>query len=402
MFASTAPFRQAFLAHFPERPFSIRFWDGTSIPSTTGGGPTFDIRSPRAFAYALSAPGQLGLGRAYVAGEIVPDEMDATLDVVGTWKPPAIDRKAQAQLAFAAARASGLQKPPPVPAAELKPAGRRHSIVRDQRAVRHHYDVSNEFFAHFLDESMTYSCAVWDRGATTLEEAQFEKLDMVCRKLDLKPGDYVLDVGSGWGSFARHAAREYGARVLGITLSPPQAELARQRTAEAGLSDRIEFQVRDYRDLPAEEFDAVSSIGMVEHVGSRNIDAYLANLHAILKPGGRLLNHGIARVRHGDPEAGPFSERYVFPDGAPLHLSRVILAMERARYVIDNVEGLHGQYEKTLQAWVDNLESDLPRAIELAGEERVRVWRLYLRAARNGFATRFLSTFQVRAHKPVE
>ena len=231
--------------------------------------------------------------------------------------------------------------------------------MRDQRAVRHHYDVSNEFFAHFLDESMTYSCAVWDRGATTLEEAQFEKLDMVCRKLALKPGDYVLDVGSGWGSFARHAAREYGARVLGITLSPPQAELARQRTAEAGLADKIEFQVRDYRDLPAEEFDAVSSIGMVEHVGSRNIDAYLANLHAILKPGGRLLNHGIARVRHGDPEAGPFSERYVFPDGAPLHLSRVILAMERARYVIDNVEGLHGQYERTLQAWVDNLESDL-------------------------------------------
>ncbi len=400
MLARTEPFRQAFLAHFPERPFTVRFWDGTSIPSTTGEGPTFDIRSPRAFAYALSAPGQLGLGRAYVTGEIVPDDMDATLDIVSTWKPPAIDRKAQAQLALAAARASGIQKPPPVPAAELRPAGRRHSIARDQRAVRHHYDVSNEFFAHFLDDSMTYSCAVWDRGATTLEEAQFCKLDMVCRKLDLKPGDYVLDVGSGWGAFARHAAREYGARVLGITLSPPQAELARQRTAEAGLSDKIEFQVRDYRDLPAEEFDAVSSIGMVEHVGSRNIDAYVANLFSILKPGGRLLNHGIARVRHGDPEAGPFSERYVFPDGAPLHLSRVILAMEKARYVIDNVEGLHGNYEKTLAAWTANLESDLPRAIELAGEERVRVWQLYLRAARSGFETRFLSTFQVRAHRP--
>jgi cyclopropane-fatty-acyl-phospholipid synthase len=400
MFSSTAPFREAFSAHFPERPFAVRFWDGTSLPSTTGTGPTFDIRSPRAFAYALTAPGQLGLSRAYVAGEIVPDDMDATIEIVGTWKPPAIDRKAQAQLAIAAARAAGLQRPPRAPAAELRPAGRRHSVARAQRTVRHHYDVSNEFFAHFLDESMTYSCAVWDRGATTLEEAQFEKLDMVCRKLDLKPGDYVLDVGSGWGSFARHAAREYGARVLGITLSPPQAELARQRTAEAGLADKVEFQVRDYRDLPAEEFDAVSSIGMVEHVGSRNIDAYMANLLAILKPGGRLLNHGIARGRHGDPEAGPFSERYVFPDGAPLHLSRVILAMENARYVIDNVEGLHGQYEKTLAAWTENLESDLPRAIELAGEERVRVWRLYLRAARNGFETRFMSTFQVRAHKP--
>jgi cyclopropane-fatty-acyl-phospholipid synthase len=400
MLARTEPFRQAFLEHVPERPFAVRFWDGTTIPSTTGGGPTFDIRSPRAFAYALGAPGQLGLGRAYVAGEIVPDDMDATLDIVSSWNPPAIDRKGRLALALAAARAAGVQKPPPVPSAELRPAGRRHSITRDQRAVRHHYDVSNDFFALFLDESMTYSCAVWDRGATTLEEAQFAKLDMVCRKLDLKAGDYVLDVGSGWGSFARHAAREYGARVLGITLSPPQAELARRKALEAGLADRIEFQVRDYRDLPAEEFDAVSSIGMVEHVGSRNIDAYMANLHAILKPGGRLLNHGIARVRHGDPEAGPFSERYVFPDGAPLHLSRVILAMENARYVIDHVEGLHGNYERTLAAWTRNLESDLPRAIELAGEERVRVWQLYLRAARNGFETRFLSTFQVRAHKP--
>jgi cyclopropane-fatty-acyl-phospholipid synthase len=400
MLSRTEPFRQALLEHFPERPFTITFWDGTTLPSTDGGGPTFDVRSPRAFAYALSAPGQLGLGRAYVAGEIVPSDMDQTIAIVANWKPPAIDRKTQAKLAWAAVQAAGIQKPPPIPEAELRPAGRRHSIARDQRAVRHHYDVSNDFFAHFLDESMTYSCAVWDRGATTLEEAQFEKLDMVCRKLALKPGDYVLDVGSGWGSFARHAARKYGARVLGITLSPPQAELARQKAAEAGLADKIEFQVRDYRDLPADEFDAISSIGMVEHVGSRNIDAYMANLFSILKPGGRLLNHGIARVRHGDPEAGQFSERYVFPDGAPLHVSRVILAMERSGYVIDNVEGLHGQYERTLAEWTRRLESDLDRARELVGAERLRVWQLYLRAARNGFETRFLSTFQVRAHKP--
>jgi cyclopropane-fatty-acyl-phospholipid synthase len=400
MFANTEPFRRAFGEAFPDRPFILRFWDGTSVPSTTGSDLTFEVRSPRAIAYALSAPGQLGLGRAYVAGELVPSDMDRTLDVVNTWTPPPVDRKTQARLALAAARAAGIHKPPPVPAAELRPSGRRHSIARDQRAVRHHYDVSNDFFAHFLDDSMTYSCAVWNRGATTLEEAQFEKLDMVCRKLELKPGEYVLDVGSGWGSFARHAARQYGARVLGITLSPPQAELARKLADEAGLADKLEFQVRDYRDLPAEEFDAVSSIGMVEHVGSRNIDAYMANLMTVLKPGGRLLNHGIARMRHGDPEAGKFSERYVFPDGAPLHLSRVITAMERAQYLIDNVEGLHGQYERTLTAWIENLESDLPRAIELAGEERVRVWQLYLRAARNGFLTRFMTVYQVRATKP--
>ena len=400
MLSRTEPLRQAISDVFPERPFTVTFWDGTSLPSTSGDGPVFDVRSPRALAYALSAPGQLGIGRAYVAGDLVPDDMDKALHVVGHWQPPAIDRKTQARLALAAVRAAGVQKPPRIPDAELRPAGRRHSLARDQRAVRHHYDVSNEFFAHFLDASMTYSCAVWDRGATTLEEAQFEKLDMVCRKLDLKEGDRVLDIGCGWGSFAQHAAREYGARVLGITLSPPQAELAAERARDAGLSDKVEFQVRDYRDLPDAQFDAVSSIGMVEHVGSRNIDAYMANILRVLKPGGRLLNHGIARVRHGDGEAGPFSERYVFPDGAPLHLSRVILAMERSRYVVDHVEGLHGNYERTLAEWTRRLESDLDRARALVGPERLRVWQLYLRAARNGFETRFLSTFQVRAHKP--
>jgi cyclopropane-fatty-acyl-phospholipid synthase len=400
MFSRTEPLRQAIAEVFPDRPFTVSFWDGTSLPSTSGDGPVFDVRSPRALAYALTSPGQLGIGRAYVAGDIVPDDMDKALSVVANWEPPPVDRKTQAKLALAAVRAAGVQKPPPIPDSELRPQGRRHSIARDQRAVRHHYDVSNEFFAHFLDESMTYSCAVWDRGATTLEEAQVCKLDMVCRKLGLKEGERVLDIGCGWGSFAQHAAREYGAQVLGITLSPPQAELATQRAAAAGVGDKVAFQVRDYRDLPADEFDAVSSIGMVEHVGSRNIDAYMANILRVLKPGGRLLNHGIARVRHGDPEAGQFSERYVFPDGAPLHLSRVILAMERAPYVIDHVEGLHGQYERTLAEWTRRLESDVDRARDLVGAERLRVWQLYLRAARNGFETRFLSTFQVRAHKP--
>src|SRR3954452_21664260 len=246
---------------------------------------------------------------------------------------------------------------------------------------------------------MTYSCAIFSRGDKTLEEAQFVKRELVCTKLGLKPGERLLDVGCGWGAFAVHAAVEHGVHVTGITLSEPQAQRARQRAQDAGVADRVDIKVMDWRELQAEPFDAIASIGMVEHVGSGIIDNYARALHGFLKPGGLLLNHGIGRVRHSDPEAGPFSERYVFPDGAPLHVSRIILAMEKARYVIDNVEGLHGQYERTLQAWVDNLESDLPRAIELAGEERVRVWRLYLRAARNGFATRFLSTFQVRAHK---
>jgi cyclopropane-fatty-acyl-phospholipid synthase len=400
MFATTAPFRQAFVAHFPERPFSIRFWDGTSIPSTTGDGPTFDIRSPRAFAYALSAPGQLGLGRAYVAGEIVPDEMDATLDVVGSWKPPAIDRKAQAQLALAAARASGLQKPPPVPAAELRPAGRRHSILRDQRAVRHHYDVSNDFFALFLDESMTYSCAFFSRDGSSLEAAQNAKLELTCKKLALQAGERVLDVGCGWGSFAIHAAREHGVAVTGITLSEPQAQLARRRAKEAGVADRVEIRVMDYRELAGEPFDAIASIGMVEHVGSNRIDEYAATLARLVRPGGRLLNHGISRLRVGEPEAGPFSERYVFPDAAPLHLSRIQVALERAGLETNHVEGFREDYAETLTHWMRRLDEHAEEAERVAGPERVRVWLLYLRAARNGFRTGFTSIYQVRCVKP--
>jgi cyclopropane-fatty-acyl-phospholipid synthase len=267
--------------------------------------------------------------------------------------------------------------------------------------VRHHYDVSNEFFALFLDESMTYSCAVFRDGASTLEEAQVAKHEMVCRKLGLQSGERVLDVGCGWGAFARHAAREHGVHVTGITLSEPQARLARERAEQAGVGDRVEFRVMDYRDVPSgETYDAVASIGMVEHVGVVQIDDYARHLARVLKPGGRLLNHGIARLRHSDPEAGPFSERYVFPDAAPLHLSRSTLAIERAGFEIEHVEGFRNDYAQTLTHWIDRLDANLDEARRLAGDERVRVWRLYLRAARNGFRTGFTSIYQARCRLP--
>jgi len=282
--------------------------------------------------------------------------------------------------------------------------------------VRHHYDVSNEFFALFLDETMTYSCALFsreldslegswgthpppaERRPLTLEQAQAAKRELICRKLALQEGERVLDVGCGWGSFVIHAAAEYGVQAVGITLSPAQAELARQRVAEAGLEDRVEIRVADYRDLDAGEgegYDAIASIGMVEHVGANQIDLYATQLAGLLEPGGRLLNHGIARLRHGEAEAGPFSERYVFPDAAPLHVSRVTLALERAGIEPLHVEGLREDYAETLSHWIERLDANRARAEELAGAERVRVWRLYLRAARNGFRTGFTSIFQV-------
>jgi cyclopropane-fatty-acyl-phospholipid synthase len=428
-FARPEPLRRELAYALPDRPFALRFWDGSELAPTTPGGPVFTVRSPAAVAHQLRAPGQLGLGRAYAAGELEADDLDRVIGLLDTFKAPTIDTKTRLRLTLAAVRACGLTRPPPIPASELRPRGRRHSRERDARAVRHHYDVSNEFFALFLDETMTYSCALFsreldslegswgthppsERRAPTLEQAQAAKRELICRKLALKEGERVLDVGCGWGSFVIHAATSYGVQAVGITLSPAQAELARTRVAEAGLEDRVEIRVADYRDLGAAEtgrhapsaripvsasegYDAIASIGMVEHVGANQIDLYATQLAGLLAPGGRLLNHGIARLRHGEAEAGPFSERYVFPDAAPLQVSRVTLALERAGIEPLHVEGLREDYAETLSHWIERLDANRARAEELAGAERVRVWRLYLRAARNGFRTGFTSIFQI-------
>jgi cyclopropane-fatty-acyl-phospholipid synthase len=400
LLAKTAPLRRELESALPERPFEIEFWDGSRVASTNGSGPTFRVRSPAAIAHALRAPGQLGLGRAYVSGELEVDDLDAVIELLGSYRAPPLDRSARTRLALAAARACGLTRPPRVPAAELRPRGRRHSPERDARAVRHHYDVSNEYFALFLGDSLTYSCALFSRGATTLEQAQEAKHELVSTKLALEPGQRVLDVGCGWGSFAIHAARNHGVRVTGITLSEPQAALARRRVAEAGVEGQVEIRVADYRELADEPFDAIASIGMVEHVGSAQIDRYARRLARMLRPGGLLLNHGIARLRHGEPEAGPFSERYVFPDAAPLHLSRIQFALERAGFVTEHVEGLAADYATTLAHWAERFDRNLEQAVRLGGEERVRVWRLYLRAARRGFLSGFTSVYQVLARAP--
>jgi cyclopropane-fatty-acyl-phospholipid synthase len=415
-FARPEPLRRELARALPDRPFALRFWDGSELAATTPGGPTFTVRSPAAVAHLLRAPGQLGLGRAYAAGELEADDLDRVIGLLDTFKAPPIDTKTRVRLTLAAARACGLTMPPPIPASELRPQGRRHSRERDARAVRHHYDVSNDFFALFLDETMTYSCALFsreldslegswgthpssERRAPTLEQAQAAKRELICRKLALREGERVLDVGCGWGSFVIHAAANHGVQAVGITLSPAQAELARRRVADAGLEDRVEIRLADYRELGGETYDAIASIGMVEHVGANQIDVYARQLSDLLQPGGRLLNHGIARLRHGEAEAGPFSERYVFPDAAPLHVSRVILALEQAGIEPLHVEGLREDYAETLSHWIERLDANRAQAEVLAGAERVRVWRLYLRAARNGFRTGFTSIFQVLGQK---
>jgi cyclopropane-fatty-acyl-phospholipid synthase len=400
-FARTAPLREDIEALLPRRPFALRFWDGSVVEATEPEAPTFVFRSPAALAHVVRAPGELGLGRAYVAGLLDVDDLDGALRVVDTFEPPPLTLAQQAKLGVALVRACGLVKPPRPPASELRLRGERHTIGRDRRAVRYHYDSGNAFFALFLDRSMTYSCAYFAGGATTLEEAQQAKLDLVCRKLALVEGERVLDVGCGWGSFAIHAARHYGVRVLGVTLSEPQVELGRERAKAAGVADLVELRVADYRQLSGESFDAISSIGMVEHVGAERIDLYARTLRDLLRPGGRLLNHGIAKLQDFDAkDEGAFSERFVFPDGVPLPLSRIELALERSGLVTTHVEGLPDDYAETLRYWIENYEARYEEAVRLAGAERARAWRLYLRAARQGFLTGWASIYQVLAHKP--
>src|SRR5262249_20213511 len=244
---STEPLVKEIERAFPDRPFTIELWDGAKVPSTNGGGPTFRARSKEALEYAVAAPGQLGLGRAYVSGAIEVDDMDGVIGLLNDWQPPPVGAATKARLIAAALRATGVHRPPKPPRAELHLRGRKHTTERDREAVRHHYDVGNEFFSLFLDESMTYSCAIFSRGAKSLAAAQDTKLELVCTKLGLEPGQRVLDVGCGWGSFVMHAAKRHGVDAVGITLSENQAELARERVAEAGLSDKVEIRVQDYR-----------------------------------------------------------------------------------------------------------------------------------------------------------
>jgi len=392
---TTAPFRAALADALRSGRSGWRC--GTQRPALDQrGGPTFRLASPLALSHILRAPGQLGLGRAYVAGAIEVDDVDAALDLLDGWSaPPGRHGGQGAHRRRRAARRRADQGPARA-RRRAGPRGRRHSIARDRRSVRHHYDVSNDFFALMLDESMTYSCAVWSRGAQTLEEAQRTKSSLVCTKLGLQGGERVLDVGCGWGSFAVHAAREHGAQVTGITLSEPQAALARERAAAAGVADRVDIRVADYRELDTEPFDAIASIGMVEHVGVAQIDAYAARLAALLKPGGHLLNHAspaCATATRGRPVLRALR----LPDAAPLHLSRILHALEAAGFVTEHVEGFAADYARTLREWARRLESRHAEAEALAGAERMRVWAVYLRAARRGFESGFTSLYQVRA-----
>ena len=390
-----------------ELPLRIRAWDDTEAGPADAPALIW-LRSRRALRRLVWDPNELGLGRAYVSGDIdVEGDLYGALKLAGVGQPREAravstrpGRKERLRSARAAAALGAVGRRPEPPPEEVRLAGVLHSRTRDRVAVSHHYDVGNDFYRLVLGPSLVYSCAVWRRPQQTLEQAQADKLELVCRKLDLQPGMRVLDVGCGWGSFLLHAAREHGVTGVGITLSKEQAELATKRIAEAGLADRLEIRLQDYRDVVDGPFDAIASIGMAEHVGEAMVREYASVLASLVRPGGRVLNHAIAR-RHGTkPSKESFIWRYVFPDGELLPLETTVSALEGAGLEVRDVEALREHYALTLRQWVRNLEENWAQCVRLVGEGRARVWRVYMAGSALAFESGMIGINQVLAVKP--
>uniref|UniRef100_UPI001295CBE4 SAM-dependent methyltransferase n=1 Tax=Ornithinicoccus halotolerans TaxID=1748220 RepID=UPI001295CBE4 len=298
----------------------------------------------------------------------------------------------------AAKRVRAWGRPVPPPPEEARVGWwRRHSRARDARAIQHHYDVGNDFYRMVLGPTMTYSCARFPDAEASLDEAQESKHELICRKLglDQQPGMRLLDVGCGWGTMAMHAARRHGARVVAVTISPAQAQAARDRVAEAGLAERVDIRLQDYRELEGETFDVISSIGMFEHVGRARTQEYFTRLRSVLAPGGRLLNHAISKPGGARISGRSFVGRYVFPDGELLDVGETVGAMEAAGFEVRDVEALREHYALTLRRWVANLEEHWDEAVALVGEARARVWRLYMAGSVIGFERGTMSIHQV-------
>jgi cyclopropane-fatty-acyl-phospholipid synthase len=309
------------------------------------------------------------------------------------------DRLLAATAAWRIAGASALRRPAPL-ASEIAISGRRHSQRRDSQAVRHHYDVPDAFYRQVLGPSMVYSCAYFDTPQDSLEAAQERKLDLICRKLRLRPGDRLLDIGCGWGSLILHAASRYGVEAVGVTLSPAQAAVARRRIEEAGLTVACDIRVADYRELIGGGFDAVASVGMYEHVAGSDYAAYAGTVAGLLAPGGRFLNHGIAHIKPGPDHDRTFMRRFVFPDAELKPVSQIVRALEEAGLELRDIESLREHYELTLRRWLANLEANREAAIRAGGAERERVWRLYMTGAADAFRTAEITIFQSLVVRP--
>lgn len=385
-------------------PVRVKAFDGTDVgprDATT----TVTLRSRDALVRMATAPGELGLARAYVAGDI---------DIEGNIYELLELRRALPEVKLTAGQVRQLVRLIGVrnirrirpPSQEYRRRRNRlHTQRRDSAAISHHYDVSNDFYRLVLGPSLTYSCAVFNEPGETLEKAQANKYELICRKLRLGPGMRLLDIGCGWGGMALHAAQHHGAEVVGVTISHNQVELAQKRVADAGLTDRIDIRLQDYRDIDDGPFDAISSIGMFEHVGSRRLGTYLEQVVELLTPGGGFLNHAISRTgtpQHTRFNRAGFIDRYVFPDGELHEVGSVISALQDRGLEVRHMESLREHYARTLRYWVENLEQNWEEAVADAGEGRAKVWRLYMAGSAVMFEDNRIHVDQVLAVKTPE
>ncbi len=407
------------------RPFAVRFWDGSELPATAAPAataaplaaaadpasaeratpPTVLVTHPAAIAHIVREPNELGLARAWGLGLIdLAGDLDDAFNIgerLPKLRISARDRLDALRAAWQLVGAGGLIGLP-MPAGELRARrGALHSRSRDRESVRHHYDVPTDFHRLVIGPSMVYSCAYFSEPTDTLEEAQERKLEVICRKLRLKPGMRLLDVGCGWGSLVLHAAREHGAKAVGVTLSELQAKEARERIRQAGgeIASRCEIRVADYREVGDGPYDAIASVGMYEHVGLDKLDEYTATIARLLRPGGLFLNHGIARLRQ-PPRRSAFIDRFIFPDGELHPVGHLIRSLESQRLEVRDVEALREHYGLTLRRWIANLSTNREQAIAIAGSERERIWQVYLTGSARAFERGMLSIFQVLCARP--
>jgi cyclopropane-fatty-acyl-phospholipid synthase len=385
-------------------PVAVRAYDGSALGPPDAAA-TLYIRSPDALRRIVTSPGELGFARAYVAGDL---DLEGDIYAGLALRDRLPDVKLHPAQLLEVAREVGYKnlRPLPPPPEEARLHGRRHSMSRDRAAISHHYDVSNDFYRLFLGPSLTYSCAVFGNEDMSLEDAQASKYELVSRKLELQSGMRLLDVGCGWGGMVMHAADQHDVSAVGVTVSSKQVELASKRIAEAGIADRVQIRNQDYRLIHDGPFDAISSIGMFEHVGEARLAEYFGRLYDLLPPGGRLLNHGISRPPSSDGKInakfarGGFIDRYVFPDGELHEIGRVVSIVQGAGFEVRHVESLREHYAKTLRHWVANLEEHWDEAVELAGQARARIWRLYMAGSAVNFEADRTQIHQVLAVKP--
>ena len=412
-----------------ELPFRVEAYDGSVAEPTitsSANATTLKILRRDAITRVLTHPGELGLARAYVAGDI---EVDGDLDPLFDLSVPPAHKLLSANNLRSLLSVVGTSalRPLAPPKIEVRPRGALHSRARDRQAVTHHYNVSNRFYEMVLGPSMTYSCAVFTSPEDTLEVAQTRKVDLVARKLDLKPGMRLLDVGCGWGAMGVHAAKTYGVHVVGVTLSQPQRDYATEAARLAGVGDLVDFRVQDFRDITDGPFDAVSSIGMSEHVGIKSLPNYTQIIFNLLKPGGRFLNHAIGKPVSFDDNPQPtrtselyrqmqialglrgpsktgsaFINRYVFPDGELHEVGTLVSIFQAHGFEVRHLESLREHYALTLRHWVNNLTKRFDEAVEEVGVERARVWRLYMAGSAVGFERHHLEIHQVLNVRPLD